>query len=159
MTSITFIEAEELESRIRRGESWQISGSTTRGYGPVKAFVEVETQQPVPSNTQASVSVTIKNVGQGYIKDSAIKSGNFGIRLDGGPTWADSGSCEFEYQEVSIDGSDTDAIKIIRKESTPLFCKVKEFSSFDIEQTYDINAWVKYDYEFRRSLNIQIEPR
>jgi hypothetical protein len=172
VTSITFIDSEELEARIRRGEPWQVSGSTSRGYGPVKAYVEVETQQPVPygdtSKTPASVSVVIKNVGQGYIKGAELDSNLIHTR------WLDAdgqlivrsqndGVCEFP--------TDTDGkISIVRKQTTPLFCKVSPIGDINVEQTYDMMVIVGdedadfyhnegYEYEFRKSINVQIEPR
>jgi len=165
VTSITFIDSDELGGRIRRGEPWQIGGSTTRGYGPVKTYLEVETQQPVPDadsgeGASASISMKIRNVGQGYIKDSAIiaDDDHFSIKLPDELDWKDNEKCMFETQKIKIDGSDTDVIKIIRKESTPKFCKIGS-PYVEIEQTYDMNAEVTYDYEFRKNIRIQIEPR
>lgn len=173
VTSITFIDSEELEARIRRGDAWKVSGSTSRGYGPVKAYVEVETQQPVPygdtSKTPASVSIVIKNVGQGYIKDAEL-SGNLihtqWLDADGQlivESQTGSGPCKFQ---PNTEGS----IDIIRKQTTPLFCKVRPVGDINVEQTYDMmvivgeeNAGIShnkgYDYEFRKSIDVQIEPR
>jgi hypothetical protein len=158
VTSITFIDATELENRIRRGEPWQTGGSTTRGYGPVKVFLDVETQQPVPDSDSgegatASVSMKIRNVGQGYVKDSAIEQGEFiPPYFTGGLWWKDG--CDFNYQQIN----DITGIKMVRKESTPKFCNVIA-PDVDIEQTYDMNTAVKYSYEFRKSVHVQIEPR
>jgi hypothetical protein len=151
ITSITFIDADELASRIRRGESWQIGDSTTRGYGPVKAFLDVETQQPVPSDTDAQISIIIKNVGQGYIKNSELDKNQIdlkGLKADG-----ELNPIECDYK------SDEDIVKIVRKETTPLFCKIEK-KDVDIEQTYDMGVVVNdYEYEFRKSINVQVEPR
>jgi hypothetical protein len=169
VTSITFIDADELDARIRRGEPWQISGSTTRGYGPVKAFVEVETQQPVSSETPASISIMIKNVGQGYIKDAAIAKGLIHtewLNADGQlavKSQNDENECVFP---INKDGE----VSIVRKQTTPLFCKVSPMGSINVEQTYDMVVIVGdkdadfqqnngYEYEFRKSINVQIEPR
>jgi len=168
ITSITFIDAAELESRIRRGESWQVSGSTTRGYGPVKVFLEVETQQPVSDETSASISMKIRNVGQGYVKDSAIRQNtNFIGDEDGfipprsttNTRW-EGGECDFQYTEITpaLPESPYQGIKMVRKETTPKFCKL-EAPGVDVEQTYDISSSVRYHYEFRRSIHVQIEPR
>jgi len=177
VTSVTFINPKELEGRIRRGEAWQVKGATTRGYGPVKAFVEVETQQPVPADesTPAQLSITIKNVGQGYVKNSEIPHDSFSIDPPDGLEWGEGG-CDFP------DGP----IQIIRKQSTPLFCSVRPTGEVDVEQTYDIVATVgldydedyrsatrdytiepeytpsgaeQYEYEFRKTINVQVEPR
>ena len=180
VTSITFIEDTELQSRIRRGEPWRVSGTTTRGYGPVKAFVEVETQQPVSNaeGSTASISVKIRNVGQGYVKDSCIPLEKFKILgIDGN----ELEGCKFEgkckISETGGESREVVGIKLIRKESTPLFCKIKAPDYVEVEQTYNVRAAVGdtgtldgndpdkekgyegYEYEFRKSLHVQIEPR
>jgi len=171
ITSVTFIDAAELEARIRRGEPWQVSGSTTRGYGPVKVYLEVETQQPVPDSDSgqgagASISMKIRNVGKGYVKDSAImrRSGGIGDETGFIPPVVSSPlgwetPCDFEYTRIkAADGNEYDGIKLVRKETTPKFCKLLA-PDVDVEQTYDITTSVGYDYEFRKSINVQIEPR
>ena len=172
VTSITFIDAEELEARIRRGESWKTEGSTSRGYGPVKAYVEVETQEPVPygrtSETPASVSIEIKNVGQGYIKGASLDSNLIHLDMldaDGQLVVKSQtdGYCEFPRNNEG-------KVNIIRKTSTPLFCKVYPSGQINVEQTYDMVVIVGdqnadfyhdngYEYEFRKSVNVRIEPR
>lgn len=177
VTSITFIDSEELEARIRRGESWQTSGSTTRGYGPVKAFVEVETQQPVPygrtSETPASVSIKIKNVGQGYISDSSLDENIIHTELldaDGQLTVI-SQDLKNSYCDFSEQADKDNKVSIVRKETTPIFCRVSPRDDINVEQTYDMIVVVGdensdfyqndggYKYEFRKNINVQIEPR
>ncbi len=178
VTSVTFIDDGELQDRIRRGESWKVSGSTTRGYGPVKVYMAVETQQPVSDETQASISLKIRNDGNGYVKDSRILKGpeddsadSYFVppMLSNGNIleWKDDNGnptepCDFTYSEEADDtGAMVEAVKIIRKESTPKFCNigVKDGDAIDVEQTYTVSSKVGYTYEFRKSLTVQAEPK
>ena len=189
-TTLTFIDAGELNSRIRRGEAWQTAGSTSRGYGPVKVFLEVIDQQPVPTDTDAQISVQIKNVGQGFVKNSYIAySGGFNAnyeeteggegfkfdpdppeglkfksqRCDGNNCFSESG-CAFDPTDIKISQPDSDTkitvkgIKLVNKKSTPKFCTIEKPTDVEVEKTYVMNANVAYNYEFRKSINVRIEP-
>jgi hypothetical protein len=172
VTSITFIDDNELQDRIRRGESWRVSGSTTRGSGPVKVYLDVETQQPVSDKTPASISMKIRNDGTGFVKDSQIlkwknddDAESFfvppelsnDVVLEWLPDEGGKDGCDFAY---SKDGS-AEVIKVVRKESTPVFCRlgVKDESAVEVEQTYTLNSEVQYTYEFRKSIMVQAEPK
>lgn len=149
VTQITFIDENELNSRVRRGESWKITGSSVIGYGPVKPYLVVESQQPVSEEVGGYTSLTIKNVGYGYVQNSRIsenveiKHENLEMELvkEGG------GSCEFQMP-----------INLINKQSSPLLCTVKSRDDIGIEQTYDMEANIKYDYEFRKSIRVTVSP-
>jgi len=152
VTQITFINEDELNSRVRRGESWTITGSSVIGYGPVKPYLVVESQQPISDaeNVWGYVSLTIKNVGYGYVSKSEIKE-NVKIKHDnlkmelakeGG------GTCEFEKTPI----------KLINKQSSPLMCRVRPEHDVEIEQTYDMETSIKYDYEFRKTIRIRVSP-
>ena len=133
------------------------------GYGPVKVYMEVENQQPVPDSdagddSYASISLKIKNVGQGYVDESKINKGDFvPPEPPSGMQWSGSGSeCDFEYASDPSGGDEF--IKLVRKESTPVFCKLKA-PDVQVEQTYELSTSVKYDYEFRKSIGVQVEPK
>lgn len=150
VTQITFIDENELNSRVRRGEPWKITGSSVIGYGPVKPYLVVESQQPISENVWGYTSLTIKNVGYGYVRDSEIKN-NVEIEhenLDMELAKEGGGECKFE----------TTPIKLVNKQSSQLLCKIKSSGDIEIEQTYDMKADIEYDYEFRKSISITVSP-
>lgn len=145
ITQITYINSQELAAKIRRGESWQIQGTSVIGEGPVKPYLKVEDNQPVSAESQASVSLTIKNVGFGYVTGSEVKDysldfGNFG-----------------KEENCNTDGNYK---KLIGKETSPLMCTLKapEDTSIEIEKTFDLKATISYDYEFRKDVQVTIQP-
>lgn len=153
VTQITFIAENELNSRVRRGEPWRITGSSVIGYGPAKPYLVVESQQPVSDseNVWGYISLTIKNVGYGYVKNSQIEK-NIEIEhenfLDMELAKEGGGTCKFEKTPI----------KLINKQSSPLLCRVKPSGVVEIEQTYDMEANIEYDYEFRKSVRVTVTP-
>jgi hypothetical protein len=149
VTQITFVDENELNSRVRRGESWRISGSSVIGYGPVKPYLTVESQQPISENVNGFISLTIKNVGNGFVKNSKIGNDvkieeeklKIELAKEGG------GGCVFKAP-----------IDLINKQSYPLMCTVKPPGDISIEQTYDMKAEVEYDYEFRKDIRVTVNP-
>ncbi len=142
ITQITFIDPAVLDVRIQNQEPWQIQGSSAIGYGPVKPYLKVETQQPVSAGTDAPVSLQIKNLGHGYVENSAIK---------------EIGPIEGEGLSINCNPSD-DYKQLINKQSSKYFCTVKK-DNVDIEQTFDLRTKIKYNYEFRKTTKVYVEPR
>ena len=110
--------------------------------------------------------LVINNVGQGYIKNSELPKNI--IHLEGINAEGDlekDEECNFD----KIAGAEN-MVKIVRKQSTPLFCNVEATGFSGIEQTYDMKVIVGdenfpdnndngYEYEFRKTINVQIEPQ
>ena len=95
--------------------------------------------------------MTIKNVGYGYVPDSEINKENVEIKhtnLEMKLAKEGGGSCEFEKTPIEL----------INKQSSPLLCKVKSSGDVEIEQTYDMEADIQYDYEFRKSIRVTVSP-
>lgn len=172
-TRIVFIDPEELSARIRRGESWKVSASETLDYGPVKPYVTVMDQQPVPFSSLdqpagATIKVQIKNVGGGYVSKIPYDGNNQGnvlkdtqdleIKLsqesDPGSSSPQQTGCVFEK-----DG-DKDEIELIQKQSSPLICRVTPSGGAAIgtEKTFHIQSQVSYTYEFRKEVKITVKP-
>jgi hypothetical protein len=148
VTQVTFMDKDELESRIRRGESWMIPAvAPTVGEGPVKPYLIIEDQQPISvdpmSDDGARISMQIKNVGSGFISgDGRISHTEIEIEpLPSGLSWKGK-ACNLPFSDQ------TEGVELIKKESSKKFCEIAP-SPVDIQNTYTLRGWVEYDYEFR----------
>ena len=156
VTQISFMNKDELESRIRRGETWRIPpAAPTVGEGPVKPYLVVEEQQPIPvdpmADETARISMQIKNVGSGFISgDGRIDQNKIEIEtLPQDLRW-DEEDCSWPFREEN-------GVELIKKESAKRFCEI-EPSQVEIQKTYTLKGWVEYTYEFRKETNVIVSP-
>jgi hypothetical protein len=155
VTQMTFIDAQELAAKIRRGESWQRQGTSVIGEGPVKPYLSVEGQQPVSDDTQGSISLKVKNVGHGFVINSKVSDGNLNVPESQGLT--------VKCGDQTTTGGKIDIPPnyriLIGAESSPLLCTVTaDKNEIALEQTFDLSAKIKYAYEFRAETKVTIQP-
>ncbi len=158
ITQITFMDKDELESRIRRGENWRITpAQPTVGEGPVKPYLIVEDQQPISVDPMgqdtARVSMQIKNVGSGFISGNGkIDQDMIEIEpLPSGLDWKGE-QCSYPFND------EKDGVELIKKESAKRYCEIRP-SPVEIQKTYTLRGWVEYAYEFRRdNINVIVSP-
>ncbi len=154
ITQITFMDSDELESRIRRGETWRITPiSPTLGEGPIKPHLMVEDQQPISVDPMAGdyarISMQIKNVGSGFLSGTGkIDSNKVEIEpLPSGLEWKTGEYCSYPFED------EKDGVELIKKESAKKYCEISP-SPVEIQKTYTLKAWVEYTYEFRKETNV-----
>lgn len=158
VTQITFMNKDELESRIRRGENWRITPTPpTVGDGPVKPYLIIEDQQPISVDPMAGdfarISMQIKNAGSGFVSGEGKYVGKIDPNkieiepLPSGLDWKTGEYCTSPFSD------EKDGVELIKGESAKKFCEIQP-SPVDIQETYTLKAWVKYTYEFRKETNV-----
>lgn len=156
VTQITFMDKDELESRIRRGETWIIPpAAPTVGEGPVKPYLIVEEQQPISVDPRtpdtARISMQIKNVGSGFISgDGKVNQNKVEIEtLPQDLSW--KVMCSYPFDD------EKEGVELIKKESAKRFCEIRP-SQVEIQKTYTLKGRVEYTYEFRKETNVIVSP-
>lgn len=178
LTEISFIDYAEMQNRLNEGTFRKKESYIVSGYGPIKPWITVEDQQPIPvQQGQAGrtvISLQIKNSGSGYlcrlndtssntvVCDSKIPKENVEVSGIGGDSrleYVTGGTCTLE-SSGSIASPKSD-VTLIKKESPPLLCEIelKEDVNLPKETTKYVTTTAEYLYEFRKELKVIIEPK
>ena len=74
ITSITFVDYVEYQRQLNEGKFTPITSYITEGYGPIKPYLTVEDQQPIPVKNGVASTTTLafqfKNKGSGFLAGS-----------------------------------------------------------------------------------------
>lgn len=151
ITNVALMSESERDRRLRTGESLTISAqSPTIGAGPIKPFIQVEDPQPVvyyDANTPIRLSVQLKNVGSGFV------AGDGKINPDA-LTIDDTEGLDL----TECDGIFAKPIELVKKESPKKICEIKPNKEVGIQETRTIRGSVGYTYEFRKEVNVIVNP-
>jgi len=174
ITSITFVDYVEMQRMINEGKFTPITSYITEGYGPVKPYLTVEDQQPIPVERKdygtgkkptTTLAFQVKNKGSGFL-------GRWEYTGNGEPTFSEpvivKGSVKMEsntdYMREAIKTIETEInkndIRLIGKESPKQpFTIISPYKN-QIEKvaTYYVTTSMSYKYEFRKEIKVTIKP-
>jgi len=178
ITSITFIDYVEMQRQMDQGSFKAITSYITEGYGPIKPYLTVEDQQPIPvksgTKSDTTMAFQIKNKGSGFLAGSIASTGNDSDY----PTMSTS-TPKIPVNAITIEsnvGTGTgdyairtnilaaiqkmEAFQLIGKESPKQFFTVETPYQNKIEKiaTYYVTTSVSYLYEFRKEIKVTIKP-
>ncbi len=139
-------------------KSVSIQGSEV--IGPLKAYAEVDEDQPIKGNSNPSaqqyvtVEVNIDNMGSGFPKDNKIPT--IQLKFEPGPLISKSDECEAQTKT-------TPNIEFEDGKTNPLQCKLlipsdAEINSNPSLRTVALKTILSYEYEVRDTTKIRVEP-
>ncbi len=152
-TSISFINSQEMQRQIERGEFRSVNSQTNKGNGPVKVFVQVEDRQPIPTSSTGTVPIVLKvvNEGRGFVVGNNVSLKSTNIL---GSDFYGVENCLFDDQ--NLPDKNIELRKGIRELSCDLNLPqddnvVKEITKF-------MDAEIEYNYEFRSNIKVTVKP-
>ncbi|MCX6814127.1 MAG: hypothetical protein NTY20_00530 [Candidatus Aenigmarchaeota archaeon] len=181
ITSISFIDYVEMQRQMDQGSFKAITSYITEGYGPIKPYLTVEDQQPVPvksgTKSDATLAFQIKNKGSGFLAGSFellpgyVAPGQSDIVTSSTPKipvsairiQSNIGGTQGDYKivsDITAAVNKMDAFQLIGKESPKQFFTVETPYQNKIEKvaTYYVTTSVDYIYEFRKEIKVTIKP-
>ena len=175
LTTIQFINQEELQQQIERGTLKPVESYITLGEGTIKPKITVEDKQPIAIVNGGSgpggltvVALQIENTGRGFLRDGKIPVNNIKIDFkseniqpmldDECALQHDSGTV---YKPKTGDLEDgVEYVKLIKDKSPKLFCKLRITENVPQITTQTISVVItEYEYEFRDSEKVTVEPK
>lgn len=155
VTTISFMNAEEMQRRMEEGKFETKKSYIALGQGPVKPVMKVMDTQPVASDSKkTAVSVEIENRGVGFVQESRVRvvdvTGPKGSPIPG------------EIYSCLKDRYSNGGIKLIQKKSPKIICQdisIPGKASEETEYTEHIELTISYDYEFRKSVRVTVYPK
>lgn len=163
ITTISFISQSELERTLERRSYRSEESYISIGKGPIKPYLIVRDEQPIPTYQDAKTVITlkIKDEGSGYLV-SDIAKGNVKITLPTGVKLGDEcGFKQISGNKYTIK-DDMSPIKLIGKESPEMICELNiQDELIDItKETRDARVTItNYIYGFRSSALFTINPK
>jgi hypothetical protein len=161
LSTITFINPTEYARRIEQNVLTKKTSELVAGDGPVRAYLSVEDDQPIPVNAGTTVlALNIENKGSGYPKTQEMTANDPGsgwqVKLDSfsiaGLTWSEQG-CE-------IQGSGGLKTKLIQnKRKIVCSATIPGFGDIGLEATKKMEAVISYEYQFTASVPVTVEPK
>jgi hypothetical protein len=179
MTSITFVDYVEMQRQMDEGKFSAITSYITEGYGPIKPYLTVEDQQPIPVKNGVASTTTLafqlKNKGNGFL------AGYPQTYVGGGsdPMTISSDTPKIPASLIKIEsnvGTGTgdyairanilaaiqkmEAFQLVGKESPKQHFTIDTPYNNKIEKvaTYYVSTSVDYLYEFRKEVKVTIKP-
>jgi len=169
ITSVTFINYEEMQRLMNEGKFKQITSYITEGFGPVKPYLLVEDKQPIPvqrENDKTVFSLQIKNKGSGfvsYLDDNNKKEFQILILpddIDFTQPGANGNKNLAENLKKCKNDKTEDGLPIINKQTPKIICdNIPVPKVVPKQTTIHITTSVKYAYEFRKSVKVTVEPK
>jgi hypothetical protein len=181
ITSINFIDYVEMQRQMDTNSFKAVTSYITEGYGPIKPWLTVEDQQPIPvksgTKSTATMAFQIKNQGSGFLAGSfellpgyvapgqsdIIPSTTPKIPVSAIRIFTNIGSGASDYKigsDILAAIQKMDAFQLIGKESPKQFFTVETPYQNKIEKvaTYSVSTSVDYIYEFRKEIKVTIKP-
>jgi len=171
LTTISFIAREELERTLEQRTFKSTESYIVAGQGPIKPYLTVEDNQPIPVYTGGARTVlklVISNKGSGQLATSSIQAAKVVITgLDKNGDMRPINPCNLK--EGSSSGSAPAGVpvynpalelKFIGKDTSPMLCNV-DVSNLKVVRTgtRHIEVTVKYDYIFSKSVQVTVNPK
>jgi len=176
-TSVAFINYEEYQKELDEGRFKRVASYISEGYGPVKPYLVVEDQQPIPVEKGRGGTLTLgfqlKNRGSGFISGKnvinkekvAMSATNIGDSYNivdnaQGTTQTDNKNI-FNGLKNCLEEKAKDGFTFIGKETPKIICQIPLPDKINIpkQTTVYVRTEVKYSYEFRKSVRVVIEPK
>jgi hypothetical protein len=185
ITTIHLINQAEMQRMLTDGSYKKIGSYQSIGYGPIKPYINIEAEQPIPveAGKPLNIAFTIQlvNKGNGFL---STPSGTITVNTASEPSiqhvtisTADKGDQISEdiarqlSEKIKKYINDNKAIKLVRGESAviPHSFTVQNPKSPSIEETKTIMASIgssekgeavnPYWYEFRKEVTVKVKPR
>ncbi|MEM7815568.1 MAG: hypothetical protein QXN71_00435 [Candidatus Aenigmatarchaeota archaeon] len=167
ITSISFVDYVEYQRMLDEGKFKPITSYITEGYGPIKPYLTVEDQQPIPvKNGQPSNTIMafqIKNKGSGFLVGSLEDTTTPEISASSIKIITNVGTQKADYKigtYISSAINKMDAFQLIGKESPKQHFTIETPYQNKIEKiaTYFVTTSIEYIYEFRKEIEVKIKP-
>ncbi len=178
-TSVTFLNYKEYQKMLDEGKFRPVKSYITEGYGPIKPYLTVEDEQPIPVKREAGGTFTlgfqIKNKGGGFLSEENIKVDNVDVsgnalggkyniakKVDGGTSISSNKDDNvFMSLKDCLKEKAKDGFTLIGKESPKVICQIPLPDNINLpkQSTVYVNTKVEYDYEFRKSVKVTVEPK
>ncbi len=176
ITSITFVDYVEYQRMLDENKFSAITSYITEGYGPIKPYLTVEDQQPIPvkngQKSDTTMAFQLKNKGSGFLAGSIQRDDTSGTTSATGTPIIPRGSITIESNIGSSSGSyniksyiqnaifGMQEFQLIGKESPKQHFTVETPYNNKIEKvaTYYVTTSVDYMYEFRKEIKVTIKP-
>jgi hypothetical protein len=172
-TTIELINDNELQKLLEEGKFSATQSVISVDYGPIKPYLTVEDQQPIPQGSGSTViGIQIENRGNGFLSDYTISHDNVEIKLPNYLTPLNPSECTFKdtgKKEGTMKIYEPkEDIRLIKGKSPKLLCEVKippygnPPTGLLIERTATIRGEMvvkNYNYEFRGSAAVVVDPK
>jgi hypothetical protein len=176
ITSISFVDYVEYQRMLDTNSFKAITSYITEGYGPIKPYLTVEDQQPIPVKNGVASTTTmafqIKNEGSGFLLGSLERDDYSGIesstttpKIPASAIIIDTniGTMAGDYNiKTHIFGEilKMQSFQLIGKESPKQHFTIPTPSNNKIEKmaTYYVTSSVDYMYEFRKEIKVVVKP-
>jgi len=172
LTTISVMNAQEMQRQIEEGTFQSRGSSITAGRGPIKPFITVEDQQPISQGSGSTViSLQVENKGSGFLatpitegedsgRSSVILNNQIEITMPPEFSIADGGDCNFQASQGTYKPKDPDGIRLIYGKSPKMFCSMAIKDNITPKEvTLHATVDVEYEYEFRDSVMVTITPK
>jgi hypothetical protein len=131
---------DEFQKQLREGTFSAKSYTPVMGDGPVKAFFEIQEQQPVISGTSTTAILNIENRGLGHLA-RGIKNSDIGTSIN-------KDLCKAFQMGISIELVDK------KKE---IICSIP-VTTASPEESEQLTSTIKYAYEYRKESSVSVTP-
>lgn len=183
ITTMSIINEDELERAIEEGRVPSEESYISVGEGPLKAFLTIEDQQPISTDSQTTViALQLRNDGEGVLTDSTVPKEKIRIIFPDTTGAAPENQIVIKPENCNFDqlndagspipsqaGTRPDAkfrvhqprddVTIIKGESAELLCEVYISQDVAKQATYTFTVEVEYAYEITASVKVTVEPK
>ncbi len=162
LTTISFINQQEYQRQLELGTFRTKSSDIVRGEGPIKAWFDVKSQQPIPSAPGTTpVSLEIVNMGSGFLATPNISEDDIKVTipLDMKPKPED---CEFfsnpqeDTAKNTVTSNPEDDVKLIQNRRS-IICQMNIPQDISKELTKQLAVSLEYAYEFRSQTSVTVQ--
>jgi hypothetical protein len=165
ITTLHLIDNKEMQRMLADGTYEAVGSYQSVGYGPIKPYINIEDEQPIPVENGKPVniafSIQLVNRGKGFLSgtDYSIEGNKFKIESVERTSDLKSAldACKSQYLNIN-----NNQIKFIKGESAIIPCSVSisNIGNVPIETTKTVKASIEdYDYEFRQEITVKVNPR
>ena len=164
MTTVYFINHDEMQRQLEEGTFRQRDSLISKGPGPIKAYLTLLDQQPIPIKDKegtSALSLEIENRGDGFPKKTNdggkkydILKDKVTLKLPEQFKLQTNGNCGFQNNKPK------ESINLIKGKSSKIVCPVN-FKNMNVplESSMHMTVDVEYGYEFRKSVLFRVEPK
>ncbi|MBN2330812.1 MAG: hypothetical protein JXC85_03280 [Candidatus Aenigmarchaeota archaeon] len=169
LSTISFISKDELERTLEARTLMSTDSYIVVGQGPIKPYLTVEDEQPVPvyQDARTMLQLVIKNMGSGQLSSKFTTEDNnefVGLPAPNSIIVTGIGRGELEPLDADcrLEGNVKENVRLIGKESPPYQCRIDLTNLMnDITKTgtRHLEVEVKYKYMFTKSVQVVVNPK
>lgn len=144
LTTVQFIGYTEMQKQIADSSFSKTSSNIESSEGPVKAYIKIKDNQPIPvtgEKTLINAELNVENKGYGFVPNKTIEKDKIKIF--------------FQNNQIHID----DDIIFIEKKIPTIPLKIKaDTKGIEKTITNHITTKIEYSYEVRKTAKVKITP-